>query len=444
MMKPGKKYLKYAAIALGLAAVLVPLFRTSPIPVEMAEATRQSVREYVLEEGTTRLAEDYLIAMPINGTLERIALDEGDRVEAGEIVARVETFDLEQQIRATEALVAQAHAQMTGVDVEKPKAKELEAAAVQAAEARDALAIAGNDRRIAAVQFEQAERDVARARRLHGEGAISTVDRDHAERAFESAQQRLAQAERGVDAAQKAAERAALAEQILRGSMDDNEFRRTALAAEVDRLDAQLAQLRRDRERAQIAAPITGEVLDVLVEDRRALAAGTPLLRLGSRDHVEIECDVLSEEVVQVAEGHAVEIHGKALQGAEVLGSVRRIYPAGFKKISALGIEQQRVRVLIAFDNAAHPLRPGTRVDVRIITAESPEAIAVPERATFRHEGVWAVFRIEHGRARLTPVTIGLRNDDWAEIIDGLGPGDRIVAEPANNLADGTPVTPAG
>ncbi|MCL4693789.1 MAG: hypothetical protein KJ060_14915, partial [Candidatus Hydrogenedentes bacterium] len=157
---------------------------------------------------------------------------------------------------------------------------------------------------------------------------------------------------------------------------------------------------------------------------------------------IEIECDVLSEEVGRINRGDPVEITGKALNDEVIMGSVERIYPAGFKKISALGIEQQRVRTIIAFDNAQTDLRPGTSVDVRIITDEAADAVAVPERATFRSEGGWAVFVVQGGEAVLTPVEIALKNDDWAAIASGVQAGETVVAEPKTELKDGMAVSP--
>ena len=136
-----------------------------------------------------------------------------------------------------------------------------------------------------------------------------------------------------------------------------------------------------------------------------------------------------------------MEVGGKALQGEIVEGTVTRVYPAGFMKISSLGIQQQRVRTIIEFDNSNINLRPGTSVEVKIITAENPNALAVPERATFRQDGQWSVFRVRNGHAELVPVTLGLKNDDWAEIVEGLSAGDIVVAEPKNDLEDGARVT---
>ncbi len=164
---------------------------------------------------------------------------------------------------------------------------------------------------------------------------------------------------------------------------------------------------------------------------------GTPLLKLGDVASQEIESDILSEEVGRIEVGDSVEIHGKALQGKELLGEVTRIYPSAFKKISSLGIEQQRVKVLIAYDPESITLRAGTRVDVRVITDKHEDALTVPERATFRRNGAWHVFTVEDETATLTPVTIGLRNETLAEITEGITEKDRIVTEPTNSLEAG-------
>ena len=206
-------------------------------------------------------------------------------------------------------------------------------------------------------------------------------------------------------------------------------------------MSARLATLNDDLKKANVLAPVNGPVLEKYIEDQRVLRAGEPILRLGDMNSIEIECDVLSEEIAPMQVGNSVEVMGKALKGQDLLGVVKRIYPAGYMKISALGVEQQRVRTIIDFDNTQVGLRPGTSVDVRIITAKSEGALAVPDRALFRNEGEWALFIVEDGVARLINVEVGLRNDDWAEIKSGIDEGAVIVSELKNDLVDGIKVS---
>jgi len=152
--------------------------------------------------------------------------------------------------------------------------------------------------------------------------------------------------------------------------------------------------------------------------------------------------DILSEEIGRVRPGQIVEISGKALEGRTIQGRVKRIYPAGFKKISALGVEQQRVKVIVSFDNNGLGLRPYVSVDIRIIVAEHKGVLTVPERAVFRSGDGWAVMVIEKGRLAVRPIEIGLRNDRLVEVTGGLSRDDVVVLEPTNSLRPGVRARP--
>jgi len=304
-------------------------------------------------------------------------------------------------------------------------------------EAQDALQIAEKEHSIARIDFTEAQKDYERAKKLLTEGVASQSEFDRAERRFKGLEQHLQRTRLAVDASRKGLEIAKLGSQRMLGSVDDNEYMREVYQAEIERQQAQISILRSDLEKMVIRAPVSGPLLEKYVENRRVLMAGTPLLKLGDLASIEIECDVLSEEVVRVREGNEVEITGKALGANPVTGTVKRVYPSAFMKISSLGIEQQRVKTLIAFDNTALGLRAGTRIDIKIVTEAHDEALAVPERATFRREGQWYVFAVEGGRTRLRPVTLGLKNDEWAEVLEGLSPQEIIISEPMNDLEDG-------
>jgi HlyD family secretion protein len=443
-MKLGKKLRRIViGAAVGFVALVALFFalRTSPVPVEIAEVSRQTVREFIAEDGTTRLKETYIIDMPVSGTIERITLDEGDRVQAGETLARVDAFDLEQRIRAIEAGIRQAEAQTVGVDEQKTKPETIESAQLRIQESSANLAIARQERSIAEINFEDAEREYNRMKTLRAGDVISQSEFDRVERQFNTARENLERAKLGVDLAARSAAIAEKEAERVVGSVDDNEYMREFYAAEKQRYLAELDQAREDLKKSDIQAPIDGVVLEKFVEDRRVMAAGTQLLTIGDPASIEIETDILSEEVVRIDEGDPVEIMGKALGDGTVIGTVKRIYPRGFKKISSLGIEQQRVKVLIAFDNSGLNLLPGTSVDIRVITESRENVLAVPERSTFRQANRWYVFLYRGGEARLQEVELGIKNDDWAEIIAGLEEGDAVIAEPRNDIADGTPVT---
>ncbi|MEA3365102.1 MAG: efflux RND transporter periplasmic adaptor subunit [Candidatus Hydrogenedentes bacterium] len=413
------------------------------LSVAVTEAVRRDVSEYVAEDAKTRLHDEYTIDMPVSGTLERIALDVGAEIKKGDVLARVDPYDLERQIEATDALIEQARARITGVDVSKPKQEELKSAEVRVAESRDSLEMTRKQLEAAQVNLAKAEQNYKRLDALYKQDIASEADYDEAERKYQTLKQDAERLEIAVRAAEKSLELAELSRKELIDSVDDNEYMRQVYLAEIQRLESELGILRDDLSNTDITAPVDSVLLEKYIEDSRVLQAGTPLMRLGEMTTIEIESDILSEEVTRISVGDPVEISGKALGDQTLMGEVTRIYPSGFEKISALGIEQQRVRILIGFDNNQVRLRPGTSVDIRVITQQHENVVAVPERATFKRNGGWAVFKVNNGRAKLTPVTIGLKNDEWAEIIEGVQPGDTIITERKNDLEDGVRIDPA-
>jgi len=441
-----KRYLFFGLLGVLAVTAGVVALRGPALAVPLTHPSVLTVREFVAEDAETRLADEYIVDMPVSGTLMRLALEVGDRVGEGEVVARIDPFDIRQRMRSVEAQIAQRRAQMVGVDVAKPKVEDIETARARVREMEDALAAAERRLSVAQVTLDEAELNFRRAQGLYEAGVVSEAFLDDAELGLQAAREEREVVASEVKRSRQLLEQAELAYRRVVGSMDDNEYQREALRAEVDALASELAMLKDDLEATSIRAPVTGPVLEKYVEDRRVLAEGTPILRIGDLSSIELETDILSEEITAVTLGNPVVIRGKAIsrrmtEGGGLRGVVKRIYPSGFEKISSLGVEQQRVKVLIDFDNSEVNLRPGVSVDVEIVTAESENALAVPDRAVFRHAGGHAVFVVEDGRARIQQVEIGLRNEDWAEIVQGLSEEDRIVAELHNDLEEGARVT---
>jgi HlyD family secretion protein len=437
-----KKYIILGFVGVAIAVGIVIALRGPSVAVVVTKPRPMTVQAYVAEDAKTRLAYEYVVDMPVAGTLERIQLEVGDYVEKGQVIAHVNPYDLRQRIRQGEAQMAQRKAQITGVDVAKPKPEDLDSAKLRVEEMDHGLEISRKAFSVSTLNFEEAKREYERAKGLLEAGAASASYLDEREMRYKGLAEERAQRSIEVERAQQALDQARLAEQRLVGSVDDNEYQREVIQAEMAALEAELGILREDLAKTEIKAPVSGPILEKFVENRRVLAEGQELLRIGDMDSIEIECDVLSEEISAVAPGNKVLIHGKALLGRALEGAVKRIYPSGFKKISALGVEQQRVKALIDFDNSAAQLRPGTSVDIQIVTQEAAGAIAVPDRAVFREGDGWAVFVVERGRARLRSVEVGVRNENWAEIKSGLTTGDTVVAELSNDLKQGVRVLP--
>jgi HlyD family secretion protein len=211
-----------------------------------------------------------------------------------------------------------------------------------------------------------------------------------------------------------------------------------------------LKETERDRNRGELRSPVDGVVLERAISDERQVSAGTVLLKIGRLEDLEVEADILSQDVVNVKEGDAVEITGPAIGLTPAHGTVKRIYPAGFTKVSSLGVEQQRVKVIVAFNpedlahlRKEHDLGVDYRVRVRIITDQKNDVLSAPRAALFRGgDGKWQVFVIRDGRARLQSVETGLMNDETVEIISGLEPNELVILAPETSLRDGMRVRP--
>jgi multidrug resistance efflux pump len=204
-----------------VAAIAFISMRPRPLAIETAQAARQTVREYIAEDATTRLPEEYIVDAPLSGTVERIELEIGDGVEAGQCLARMDPFNLKQQIASLEAMIAQARAYATGVDVQKPKPEDLDAAETRARQAADNEVIVRRERSIAEIDFENAKKEFDRVEALYQQGAMSRSQFDEAERVYKQAGEALARATVAEQAAAKAREIAELSSKSLSASVGD-------------------------------------------------------------------------------------------------------------------------------------------------------------------------------------------------------------------------------
>jgi HlyD family secretion protein len=195
---------------------------------------------------------------------------------------------------------------------------------------------------------------------------------------------------------------------------------------------------KRNLGRAKITSPIDGVVLERHQTRRQYLQAGTPLLTLGRLDDMEVIAEVLTERATRISPDDPVEIYGEAILEGPIRGAVLRVYPAGFKKISSLGVEQQRVKVAVRLDRRPEPLGVAFRVHVRIFHDEATETLILPRTAIFRgDDGQWQVMLVENGKTRLQQVELGLMNDLDAQVRSGLTRESRIVSRPARDVTPG-------
>ena len=383
-----------AIVAAGLALGLMPRAQR----VDIAEVKRAPLVVTVEEEGKTRVMERYLVSAPVSGYVRRSTLKAGDAVKAGQVIAVIEP----------------AHA--VALD---PRTRAQAQAQVSAAQA--ALAVAEQNARAARTAAELAQQERIRAESLQQSSFIS---------------------EQALDSARSAETRARATEQAASHSVKvarfELEMARAAVAS-ATRLQAGGAL-----EALQVRAPVAAHVLKLLQESEGAVAAGQPLLEIGNPASLEVEVEVLSTHAVKIAPGSKVILDR---WGGEqtVEGTVRRVEPSGFTKISALGVEEQRVRVIVDFVSPREDwqsLGDGYRVEARFVLWQADDVLQVPTSALFRQGEGWAVFAVEGGRARVTPVETGQRAGLATQVLSGLAAGTRVVSHPDDKIADRIRVKP--
>lgn len=422
-------------------------------PVQAAKAERRTIREFVDERGKTRLPETLLITMPYSGRIERITLKEGDSVTKGEVVAQVNREDLRQAVSEAQAVVdryADAIKENQYIRVEETARKQAEqfvTSMEHTVEAAKERVTAGQKR------MDYAEGFFAHVAELLQKGAKSQDDLDRADVSRVESQVNYRQ-----DVLVWESTKAILAATVLLPKLIDDYLGRKklnelVLQKQKAEAEARLDQVKTKQMRGRMTTPVDGVVLERPILNERYLTAGEVLLEIGQLEKLEVEADVLSQDVVRVDPGDAVEIYGPAI-GAEaghgVAGRVERIYPAGFTKISSLGVEQQRVKVVIHFApgvlsalRTSRDLGVDYRVRVRIFTDRSDDALTVPRSAIFRApDRGWQAFVVRNGHAQLQPVEVGLMNDERVQIVKGVEEGEPVILAPESSLEDGDRVKP--
>jgi HlyD family secretion protein len=396
-----------AGVGLGALAViggLVWALWPQPLPVDLAQVTRGPMQGTISAQGVTRVREPYAITAPITGTVGRLPVEVGDRVTAGEtLVAILRPADpglMDARSRAqAEAAVAEAQAAVSVAETDLRQAQMAEAHAQSQAERARALADRGT---IARRMVEDIEAE-AEAMRQNVTAAQSRLELNRA--ALARAQAQLMGPEAILDPAT---------------APDDCCLR--------------------------LFSPQTGIVLSVVDQSARLVQAGSPLLTVGNLDEMEIEVDLLSSDAVQLpADARGVVDRWGGVGELDV--RLRRVDPAAFTRVSALGIEEQRVRLrldLLAPPEARVGLGDAFRVHLRLILWEEGDLLRVPQAALFRQGEGWAVFVADAGRARLTPVQIGRQAEGLAEVLNGLTDGVSVVLFPPGGLRDGLSVVERG
>lgn len=392
-----RKWFRRGLLALAVLFVVglvVIAWIPNPVEVEVAEVTRGPLIVTVNEDGRTRVKDRYIVSAPLTGNLARLELEAGDTIKEEQVVARLVPLPpplLDSRTRA------EAKAR---VDAAQAATRQAQAAVNRARYERD-FAKQESERALAVVK----------------QGGLARSDADRAVSTYRSAGEQLASANFG----------ARVAEHELK-------LAQTALL--------QLSGKGEDVEQLEINSPVAGQVLKVFQESEGVVQGGTPILEVGDPAALEIVVDVLSQDATRIPSGAATTIErwgGKT----PLNGHVRVVEPSAFTKLSALGVEEQRVNVIIDLDEDRErwsTLGDGYRVEARISVWEGKDVLRVPASAVFRSEEAWATFVVEDDTAVLRTVEIGETNGLETEVVSGLQEGDMVIAYPSDSVRDGVSI----
>lgn len=390
----GKNVRRVAAalVGLGIVGLIVWALMPQPVPVDLATIRTGPLEVTVEDEGVTRIREVYTVSAPIGGEMLRTSLEVGDDVTAGQTIASIQPTD------------------PTLLDVRTQRVNE---AAVQAAQA--AVDLAEAQIKQARAQLEFTRNDLRRAEELAASRTISA-------RALEKAKL-------DVDSADAAVASAIATLEVRKRELESARARLIQPGAAPSPSGACCVAVR---------SPIKGRVLKIIAESEQVVPAGAPLIELGDPHDLEIAVDFQSRDAVRIKPGDIARI--ESWGGDVTLGArVKRIEPTGFTKVSALGIEEQRVKVVLDFtgpDTAWQLLGHGYRVIARVAIWRG-EGLLVPLGALFRQGDSWAVFVASNGRAERRPVSIAERNLNAARVVEGLKVGEQVVLHPGDRVTDG-------
>jgi HlyD family secretion protein len=391
-----RKLIPYAVLAglvIAMAAALLP----KPLRVETAAIIRGPLTVSIFEEGKTRIRHRYVISSPVAGFLNRVELRPGGRIQAGQTV------------------LATIEAQLSGF---------LDARALAEAEARVKVAEATKMQRSAELDraksaLELANKDLARADALRKTGTIATQEWDTTENRV----------------------------QLLARELHAAEFALHVADFEIALAQAALIQAQQPASKksqpVRIVAPVDGYVLNVYEESARVVAPGAPMMEVGDPQDLEAEIELLSSDAVGVTPGADVSIEHWG-GDSPLRGRVSLVEPGAFTKISALGVEEQRVKVRVDFLDQTPPdreLGDRYRVEARIVTWHSNDVLQVPTGALFRRGNDWMIFFVKDGKARLRKVEIAHNNGIAAEVRSGLSQGDAVIIHPPDTIHDGASVS---
>lgn len=393
-----RRWIIVIIIIVGVISAIVYGFMPKPISVDVVKVSRGSLKVTVEEEGKTSVKDLFVLSAPVAGFKRRIKFDVGDRVQKGQTLVEIEPLKS---------------------NLLDPRSRAAAEAAVSSAEA--SLRVEEERAKAATADKEYTEKNFERIKKLHEGGYVAKDALEQAEAGAKRAEANLLSAKAAVKVARFELDKALTA---LRHS-----------AAEDNKIQGKIVM---------IQSPISGSILRIYRESEGVVQSGEPLIDIGDPEKLEVKVEVLSADAVKIKPGTSV-LFERWGGNSPLSGKVRVIEPAGFTKISSLGVEEQRVFVIVDIISSikgVQNLGDGYRLESSFIIWEGKDVLQVPASVLFRKQDGWAVFVVKNNRALKREVKIGQRTGLAAEILSGLTEGEEVISHPDNSIDDGTRIRP--
>ena len=396
-------------IVVVLAGAVFAMNRGKAVEVEVASVEKGNIAEYVEELGLTVSENKGNVFAPTVGKVTEVLVKVGDPVKKGEVLVKIDGEQLTRKVMELEAQKSVVMAQYK--EATKPiDNREIDKLKLQ---------LTTQERSV-----QEAQRKKDNSKTLYEAGALSREEYQAAVTVLEMETTQL----EGIK----------LDLELLKKPISENIA--PQYEAQLRQLDIQMEELRSRAQDFVITSPLQGTVMSRSVEVGSYLQPGTQVMEIGDREALYLESDVMVAEIGKVKVGAAVEISHKDLGIVGVKGSIRKIHPQAFSKVSDLGIEQKRIKVEIDIEDAIPGLRPGYDLDVKIITNSREAVLLIPEKAIFQKNGKDYVFINENNTARLKEIQKGIESKKQVEVVAGLQEGEEVILSPSDNLEEGIPI----
>lgn len=407
-MRIKKKYIWIGLIIIVIAVSIYyrAVVKTKAITVDIEVVEKGNIEEYIEENAVVRLEKELYLYASQDGKVTAVMAEIGDKVNKGDILIKLDEQELVTQIKSLEL-------QKQAVQAKQEEAgKELSEAEMRKLEAQE---------KSVEIALDEAKRLAQNNKILYDAGAISKDT-------YESTLAALAAAEANYELIKSSIE---IAQEGMSPQGEE------LYDIQIKEIQMQIDLLQRKRSELVVKAPIEGIVLEKDVEIGSIIQPGKKIFEIGNISDMFLESDILIDEIIGVKEGAEVLIDNKDIAIYGLKGTVRKIYPKAFSKISELGIEQKRIKTEISFDDLVANLKPMYDMNIKIITASSENTLLINEKAVFQYEGKDYVFLNENGIARMKQIQKGLESEDKVEVLKGLQEGDEVILSPDEKIKEG-------